>query len=58
MLEQLALDNTEMSTADGIVFAVSLAVIFWQSPTRLPTWPPIACLFRRISARWLSSQIR
>lgn len=55
MLEQLALDNTEMSTADGIVFAVSLAVIF--SAIAYPMADMAADLlayFGEISARWLS----
>ena len=55
MLEQLALDNTEMSTEDGIVFAVSLAVIF--SAIAYPMAGIAADLlayFGEISARWLS----
>ena len=55
MFEQLALDNAAMSTADGIVFAVSLAVIF--SAIAYPMADMAADLlayFGEISARWLS----
>ena len=56
LLEQLALDNAEMSTADRVVLAVSLAVII-----SAVAYPPMADMaadllayFGEISARWLS----
>lgn len=55
MLEQLALDNAEMSTADRVVLAVSLAVII--SAVAYPMADMAADLlayFGEISARWLS----
>lgn len=55
MLEQLALDNAEMSPADRVVLAVSLAVII--SAVAYPMADMAADLlayFGEISARWLS----
>ena len=55
MLEQLALDNEAMSTADRVVLAVSLAVII--SAVAYPMADMAADLlayFGEISARWLS----
>jgi len=55
LLEQLALDNAEMSTADRVVLAVSLAVII--SAIAYPMADMAADLlayFGEISARWLS----
>ena len=55
MLEQLALDNAAMSTADRVVLAVSLALIV--SAIAYPMADMAADLlayFGEISARWLS----
>lgn len=55
MLEQLALDNAAMSTADRVVLAVSLAVII--AAVAYPMADMAADLlayFGEISARWLS----
>ena len=55
MLEQLALDNAAMSTADRVVLAVSLAWIV--SAIAYPIADMAADLlayFGEISARWLS----
>ena len=55
MLEQLALDNAAMSTADSVVLAVSLAVI--MAVVAYPIADMAADLlayFGEISARWLS----
>ena len=55
MLEQLALDNAELSTADRIVLAVSLAVIVSAIAYQIADMAAdLLAYFGEISARWLS----
>ena len=55
MLEQLALDNAEISTADRVVLAVSLAVIIYEVAYPMADMAAdLLAYFGEISARWLS----